>query len=313
MKRYIIAVCLFLILLFLFPSYCVEGAKNGLLLWFNTIIPSIFPFILMTALLRSFGGIQYMEKLFGSFLSKVFLCSKHGAYAVIIGLICGYPLGAKAVADSYDFGYIDRKEADYLLTFCCLPSPMYLYNYVLSACIGHKELAPAFYASVYIAAWMTCMISYRFYYSKHLTKTSKIRIYTMDYSPDQLLEQCIDDALLTIQKIGVYMILFSILSHLIFALPDRINSLKIILTGLCEQTTGIDALCKTQISLASKTVLTAVFTSFGGFAVAAQTHGVISSHGLSVKPYISGKIIHAVITGLLTAVFFQIQNLFFPC
>lgn len=39
---------LFLILLLSFPALAVEGAANGLLLWFNVILPTLAPFIICT-------------------------------------------------------------------------------------------------------------------------------------------------------------------------------------------------------------------------------------------------------------------------
>lgn len=308
MKRYILPVYILLICLFLFPSICVQGAKNGLLLWFNTIIPSIFPFILITGLLRTFGGIDIMEKYFGPLISKIFKCQKHSAYAVIIGFLCGYPLGAKAVADIYSLGYIDRNEADYLLTFCNNPSPMFVMNYIVIASLGRPELIPVFMAAIYIAAWQTACISYAFVYKKRTQKLYTRHIFALDYSPGILMDNCILDALATIQKIGVYMILFSILSQLIAQLPDQIYFIKLMLVGLCEQTTGIDTLMHANIFLPEyiKTVLAAIFTSFGGFAVAAQTQGIIGSYGLSIKPYFIGKILHAALTAVMLAILIHI-------
>jgi len=297
LKRFNIPIYILLILLFVFPSVCTEGARNGLLLWFNTVIPSIFPFIMMTSLLGAFGGIRYIEKLFGPLISLVFGCSVHGAYAVITGFLCGYPLGAKACADSYRMGFIDRHEAGYLLTFCSNPGPVYLYNYVLCASLDCPGLAPVFFLSVYAGAWLTARVWHFFIYRRFCPLSQKRKLHIQDFSPAALMEQTMMDALSTIQKIGIYIILFSIFSSLIFLLPDTLNSVRIILTGVCEQTTGIHALCLSSVSFQTKIVLTGVFASFGGLAVAAQTYGIISSHGLSLKPYFIGKATHALFTG----------------
>lgn len=299
MKRYIIPVYIFLILLFAFPTACTTGAKNGLLLWFNTIIPSIFPFILLTGLLRAFNGIGYFEKIFGPLISLLFRCSKRGAYAVIIGFLCGYPLGAKAVADSYSLGYIDRHEADYLLTFCSNPSPMYLYNYVLTASLGAPELAISLFFAVYLAAWFTGIIHYILYFRKYRPLSQNTSVHIQDFTPNMLMEQCIMDSLTTIQKIGVYMIIFSMIGSLLFILPISSAPAKIILTGICEQTTGIHSILTPIFDTKIKTILATAFASFGGLAVAAQTYGVISSQGLSLKPHFSGKIIHTFLTCLI--------------
>ena len=118
MKTYIWPVLLFLALLFIFPADCAAGAKNGLLLWFNTMIPSVFPFILITGLIRAGGGIRLFNRLFGPVISRLFGCTSGGSYAVIIGFLCGYPMGAKAISDSLNTKVISRNEAAIMTAIC---------------------------------------------------------------------------------------------------------------------------------------------------------------------------------------------------
>ena len=50
--------CFFLLLTF--PKLSIEGARDGLLLWFQTIVPTQFPFLICSGLVTSMGGISYL-------------------------------------------------------------------------------------------------------------------------------------------------------------------------------------------------------------------------------------------------------------
>ena len=71
MKKSLFLAIGLLCLLFICPAQCVDGARSGLLLWFNTIIPTLFPFILATNLIREMNGIPYLERLFHPILSRL--------------------------------------------------------------------------------------------------------------------------------------------------------------------------------------------------------------------------------------------------
>lgn len=309
MYKLLIPVLALFICLFVFPSDCAAGAKDGLLLWFNTMIPAVFPFILLTNILRRLGGISLFSRLFGKFIQKLFCCSEGGAYAVIVGFLCGYPMGAKAVCDSLASGAVTRSEAAYLLAFCNNPSPMFIINFVLASCLHKPEAAALFFIIVYSCTWLNARLWYAKKYKKYINHTE-----SSDYHKASLhaakgtsaAEGLLMASLELIQKIGVYMIVFSIICRLIFLLPGTtmpIVFLKTIIAGLTEQTTGLAALGTLILPVRIKIVPAAVFTCFGGFATTAQTYGIIRAQGLSIKDYTLSKLSHGALAGLMTAAY----------
>lgn len=79
----------------LFPKDVFNGASKGLLLWFHTVFPTLFPFLIITNLLMSTNCIRLIARLFGPLLNKIFRVSPNGSFAIIAGFLCGYPMGAK--------------------------------------------------------------------------------------------------------------------------------------------------------------------------------------------------------------------------
>ena len=100
------------------PDIVFTGAADGLLLWFNTIFPTLFPFMFITAILLKSGGLNIIANVLGKPLGKIFSVSAAGAFSVIAGFLCGYPMGAKVTADLVCTKKIERSEAAYLLSFC---------------------------------------------------------------------------------------------------------------------------------------------------------------------------------------------------
>ena len=93
MKRILLSLLalLFLILLLLSPATSLEGARNGLLLWAFTVLPTLLPFMIGTGIIASLGTVHLAMRPFSPLLSfffhflnqQVSLFSQ-GYYAVIL-------------------------------------------------------------------------------------------------------------------------------------------------------------------------------------------------------------------------------------
>lgn len=332
MKKVLPAAFFFLILLLLFPDICVEGAKSGLLLWFNTIIPTLFPFILITNIVRDLGGIPLLERIFSPLISRLFKTGAGGAYPVVLGFLCGYPMGAKAVADSLSCRRISQKEATYLLSFTNNPSPIYMISYVAIFTLN----APGMKLPVMIIACLTSIITafiFRcFFYKSPRSSRAPVKPKAWPFSgrlsalslkakpspsifsktegtlntapkpPQSFFDRSIISAFELLVKVGGYMILFSILSGCLTQIPWLPPIIACLLCGLLEQTTGLGLLKVQAFSLEIKTVLAMAMICFGGLSITAQTYSVIHSQGLSIKPYLFSKLLSGLIAAALAAV-----------
>lgn len=121
--------CFFLILLC--PREAFEGARSGLFLWFETLLPTLFPFMVLTNLLIHTQALSYITQILKPILYPIFKVSENGSFAILVGFLCGYPMGAKVIASLCTEQKITRSEGQYLLSFCNNTSPMFLLNYVI--------------------------------------------------------------------------------------------------------------------------------------------------------------------------------------
>ena len=83
----------------LFPETVFQGACDGLLLWYQILIPTLFPYLIVTGLLLKTDGAAVVSRLLFRPFHLLFGTSFYGSFAVLSGFLCGYPMGAKIIAD----------------------------------------------------------------------------------------------------------------------------------------------------------------------------------------------------------------------
>ncbi|NCC44806.1 MAG: sporulation protein, partial [Clostridia bacterium] len=128
---FLAAILSVVIYLLIFPKEAFEASLSGLKLWFYTILPSLLPFLILSDFLiktdKIPSALKYVENIF----QKLLGLTSYGTYAFLMGVFCGYPMGAKLTGDLYREGKISQNEAFYLLSFANNASPMFVTSYVL--------------------------------------------------------------------------------------------------------------------------------------------------------------------------------------
>lgn len=302
-RKFIIAVLALLVLLFvIFPDIASNGAENGLMLWFNVIIPSLCPFMIISSMLIKLNVTSFISNMFYPVLHKVFKLSKDGCYPAVIGMLSGYPLGAKTVSDLYKMDLLSRKEAQYLIGFCNNASPMFMLEYIGVKCMGLKQ--PVFMLIVlYLSAFINAFLE--FYIPGHeFPDKGNTSIKSKNYPIMEALDESIVGSALTLVKVGGYIILFSIFTELLQSMVTVSDILKIAGAGVLEITTAGEILADADISLYIKCILTSAFCAFGGMSSVAQTSSVLIGTDLSSKRYLFVKVRQAAIAAVLAAVIF---------
>ena len=298
---------LFLAMLFL-PKTVFSGAADGLLLWFQVVFPTLFPFMLVSGLMLAGGGLNLVSRIFGGLSSRLFATSSNGAFAVIAGFLCGYPMGAKISADLVRTGNITHEEGTYLLSFCNNTSPVFIMNFIVWKTLGRNELMmPTLLILMLVPAFLS--IIFRKFYLKGQNffpcpDTGKKSYSRLDFST---LDTCMMNSFESIVKVGGYIILFSVLITLLDELPGN-HPLILAVSPLLEVTNGIIMLNTSidNFSLCYPAVL--ALTSFGGLCSVAQTQCMLQGTGIKMLPYIAEKLAAAGAASLMAAVYLYITG-----
>ncbi len=322
------AMLLFLCCLLVFPSSALSGAKSGLLLWFNQVLPSLLPFLILSTLFLSTGLSDSIAKKLSPVLSPVFHCSPSGCYAVIIGLLAGLPVGAKTIASLTESGRISKKEGQYLLPLCNNPSPLFLLGFLSVSVLERPDLRYVLLFIVTLSSILAAMLTRPHSAPSNsptrltdtcpvATKSASNVFDSLETSPNTtekkftfsflLLDSAIEQAFSVLTRVGGYIILFSVLANLLTKLP--LPPFVLACTGaFLEITTGSTAL--SGLSLPSPVLLPLVtgFVTFGGLSTAAQTKSVLAGSTFPFAHYLLTKALAGLIAGLLMAVYLFIRG-----
>ena len=297
---------LFLAMLFS-PKAVFDGAESGLLLWFQVVFPTLFPFMLVSGLMLSGGGLVVISRIFGRLFSTLFATSPNGSFAVIAGFLCGYPMGAKVSADLVRSGRISRDEGAYLLSFCNNTSPIFIMNFIVWKTFDREELMiPTLLILIGVPAFLSLFFR-RFYLKRRkkfpdLSDKKKNNVKLLNF---EMLDSCLADSFESIVKVGLYIIFFSIL----IALPGKLSAGHPLLAGILpalEMTNGILMIHKAAPDLTVSYPLILGLTSFGGFCSAAQTKCMLKAASLPILPYIIQKLTAAAAASLLGIVYMHV-------
>lgn len=283
---------LILMVLLAAPSLSIQGACNGLLLWFQVILPTLSPFIICTQLVVALGGVELLVRPFYPLLRPLLGLSVSGAYVFICGLLCGYPLGARLCSDFLKQGRISYKEACYLLSICNHPSPMFLLGFVSSQ-LSLTSFPWKLLLSLYIPV-IPISICSRYYYRINILSASSQTPELPAFRDKSLsLEEIILSTAETMVLIGGYIMLFSILAIWLQQLTFLSPSVLAFLSGIAEITTGVNGIAR-NVPRNLAFICTVAIVAFGGFSGIFQTKSVIKNTGLSIRHYLLWKIIHAI-------------------
>ena len=103
--------------LIIFSSSNLIATKSALSLWANSVVPSLFPFFVATELLAQTNMPQLIGKIFNKIMQPIFNVGGEGAFAFIMGIISGYPVGAKIACNFRNKKVLSKIECERLLSF----------------------------------------------------------------------------------------------------------------------------------------------------------------------------------------------------
>lgn len=326
-RRNIISIILvfFTISLVIFSNSNLSAAKNGLVLWANNVVPSLFPFFIATELLSHTNIINILGKYFNNFMRPIFNVPGEGAFPFIMGIISGYPTGAKIVVNLRENGICSKIEAERLLAFTNNSGPLFILGTVGISLFGNTTIGILLLIT-HILSCITVGIIFRFWKSKEDSKKSivlkdinKSNLQKITFSNlGEIISISIKNSISTIFLIGGFVVLFSVIisildkSYIINILSKSIspflNFIGIssdfstgLISGFIELTNGIKQVsniaCK-NISL--NIILCAFLLGFGGISVLLQVFSITSKSDISIFPYFIGKILQGLIASFYT-------------
>ena len=127
---FLFGIIMMLYALIMLPEVSVSAARDGMQLCLNVIIPSLFPFFVLSTLAVDMGMITSLGRLAGKIMVPLFRVNGSCAGAFLLGILGGYPVGARTAISLYESGSCTKPEAERLLSFCNNSGPAFILGVV---------------------------------------------------------------------------------------------------------------------------------------------------------------------------------------
>ena len=314
--------CATLALMF-WPQEAMEAAREGLRLCYNVILPSLFPFFVLSALVVDLGLAGYIGRALEGIMRPLFNVPGACASAFALGFVGGYPVGARTALSLYQKGMCTKTEAERLLAFCNNSGPAFILGVVGAGVFASSKVGLLLYLA-HAAASVCVGFLFRFYKregkrrERRASPTFEAERITVAFTG------AIKNSFLSTLNICAFVVFFTVVIKLLFLsglLPGLAGVLgallsplgfstqwaERLLTGLIELTSGVWTLTGAG-TMSGKLSMAAFLLGWAGLSVHCQVLSFIGGSGLSVKTYIGGKLLH----GGLSALFIGLLLRFFP-
>ena len=293
-KNHLIILFLILVLLFIIthPGTSTKAAFDGLLLWYQQILPALLPLAILSNILVYSNYMQLITKYLYPATRHIMKTSQNGCFAFLGGILFGFPMGSKISADLTGQHSITKEEGELLAICFNQLSPVFFSGYLLTNILNMPQMIPASFLLLYFPPFL---------YARHKMKknsfssTKNAASIHLDFG---IIDAGIMNGFEALTKLGGYIILFSIFAAMLHTYNSHYPLLNLIFTGCVEVTTGISCLRDTNLPQSLTYSLALFFASFGGLCGFAQTCSMTKSCGFSHRRYLLLRLGFAVITGV---------------
>ncbi len=288
----------FMVILLVSPIKTVAAGQSAIQLCLNVVIPSLFPFLLCSRLLLSLGVAGFLSRIASPLMRPLFGVPGSGALAVVLGIISGYPIGASTIAGLYRSGHLTKTEAHRLLSFCNNAGPLFVMGAIGIGILGNQKSGLLLYLSHILSA-LAVGILFRYWGKNFHTDAHMLPPSQQKINLFAAVGNAVADGVDNILKICGFVILFAVFTA---GLPDL--SFTPFLYGCFEITGGISAIFNANLIPPDFLLPTiSFFLALSGICVLFQTAAIIQPTGLSLKPYLLGKLLQGIFSFFLTLLF----------
>ncbi len=300
----------------------MAAGREALSLCARVLIPSLLPFFVLASLSVELGLAAKTAKLAQPFMRALFTLPGCCAAPLVLGLVGGYPVGARAASQLYERGECTADEARRLLRFCNNSGPAFIFGAAGAGVFESTGAGLLLFITHVLAALIVGFVFSLPRRKRAQTEIPKTRENTASPAFSEAFTGAVTGAAASLVGICGFVVffavalallreagLFSLVAHPVAALLSPLGAegaAESIVTGFFELTSGVLALRGGASPLPARLGAAAFLLGWGGLSVHCQTASVLYVAGLSGKSCAAGKFLQGLIAAALTRLFFCI-------
>lgn len=288
---------IFAALLIPFSASASNAAADAMRTAAETVIPSLFPFIVCANYLLNSGIFERVRRIKGYFGFPLFF---------LFTALCGTPSAAFLCCEFSDLAVLDKKRASVLCAVLNLPGPVFILT-VTEGFYGARQYALMLAASVYAPALIASIILG--FISPYCADNQTVS--HRHFGALELLSVSVSEAVFTVLRVSGTIVFFRVVYSLAeslgitLVLPLETRGLTL---GMIEMTNGLIALSKAPNQLGM--TLSAFLLTFGGLCIFTQTKMIFA--GLQIKAYFVTKLGMAFVSAVMNWVLYPALSITAP-
>jgi len=297
------------------PSEVMLAARGGAVLWFNSVVPSLLPFMIGTNMLLRLGVVNFIGILLEPIMRPLFGVSGKGAFALAMGATSGYPIGAQVCASLREDAQISQVETQRLLSFVNNSGPLFMIGAIGAGMFDNERVGYFILVTNLIGAILSGML-FKFYKrsdSKRESRNSLRHAATELKNKEpfgKILSESIIKSLESLMLIAGFIILFSVILKILevsgiidvivsllynIGLPIGKELISAAIYGFFEITNGASRLATMELSK-NVVILCAALVSFGGMSIFSQSIAFLSKTDVKTSIFFVSKLLNAALT-----------------
>ncbi|MBD5452690.1 MAG: hypothetical protein HDR25_08620 [Lachnospiraceae bacterium] len=282
------------------PETTFEYAYAGLYQWAVKMVPTLFPFMMISSIMVYSGADLELGRILSVLLKRIYRYSVYGLYAVFMGFFCGFPMGAKVVSELYENQKLSKEEAISLLGFCNNIGPAYFLGIIipiLHAC-GYQNTLPFLFGMYGIPALYGIVLSRRFAKENpgiiSFEKISPSKP-TKHLSLTNCLKRACTENTQSLIMLGGY-ITFTNVFRIFLDFFGFSNNIKRVLSSFLEIMGGVQTIYTSTLYPKQKILWIMTALSFSGISCLIQTSSFLEKAKLPLAAYIKNRVILTMIS-----------------
>lgn len=305
----VILLILCLLFLFIFQQTNYITVKNTITIFLNSVLPSLFPFILFTNILINSDIISQLTSIFKKFSNIISV--------IIIGFLCGYPMGAKITNKYYLDGKISKKQAYFLMSFVNNCNPIFILSTIGICVFNNIYIGLILCISHYLSSLIIGFIYFTHNSIIHEIE-EKSNVFNQNSNKKlhksffEIVDDSIKSSFIVLGNIFAFILIFNLIFAILENILLKLNiSPNIIYTLSCmfEVTNGCRLLYLNS-TLNSNLVISIISFALGfsGFSIIFQIYSCIYKAQVKLTHIIKYKLLQGSLSFFITFIVLMLKD-----